>query len=151
MRWKEFISDKEDNDIQITPPVFLQEKSNLPPNGGTPLQNFLIGIKNELRGTHLNNVRPNITKDEAEALNTLIKLQKECKIVIKPCNKGAGIIICNNDDYVTSCEKYLNSKSMEDHPHYSPITERDLEIAKSKIEQNIKKGTEHTTKYSPRM
>ncbi len=80
MRWKEFSSDKEDNDIQITPPVFPQEKSNLPPRGGTPLQNFLIGIKSELRGTHLNKVRPNIAKDEAEALNTLMELQKECKL-----------------------------------------------------------------------
>jgi hypothetical protein len=58
-------------------------------------------------------VRPNIPKDETEALNLLIKLQKECQIVIKPCDKGAGIIICNYNDNVTSCEKDSASNSVD--------------------------------------
>jgi hypothetical protein len=119
MKWKEFFSGKENQNEEqvIVPTVFPREKSNLPPKGGTPLNNFLIGVKSELMGTHLNKVRPNIPKEESEALDQLIKLQKECQIVIKPCDKGAGIIICNYNDYISSCEKDLASKSVDNQPH----------------------------------
>jgi hypothetical protein len=142
MKWKEFFSDKdkENDDQEKIPEVFPKEKSNLPPKGGSPLNNFLIGVKSELTGTQLNKVRPNIPKDETEALNSLKKLQKECQIVIKPCDKGAGIIICNYKDYVTSCENDLASKSVDNQPHYSKISEKDLECAKSKIELTLKKA-----------
>ena len=140
MKWKEFFSDKETEDQVVVPVVFPKEKSNLPPKGGAPLNNFLIGVKSELTGTQLNKVRSNIHKDESEALKELIKLQKECQIVIKPCDKGAGIIICDFTDYVKSCEKDLTSCSVDNQPHYSKITTKDLEVAKSKIETTLKKA-----------
>jgi hypothetical protein len=67
----------------------------------------------------------------------LINLQKARQIVIKPCDKGAGIIICNYSDYVNSCEKDLNSRSPKNEPHYSKITKKDLETAKSKITDTL--------------
>jgi hypothetical protein len=91
-------------------------------------------------GTKLNRNRPNVPKDELEALNALIKLQKECKIIIKPCDKGAGIIVCDFDKYVKSCENDLNSRSSEDLPYYTKITEKTLEEAKHKIDQILKKA-----------
>ena len=44
MRWKEFFNDNEDDNSEYTPPIFPREKSNLPPKGGAPLNNFLIGV-----------------------------------------------------------------------------------------------------------
>jgi hypothetical protein len=46
---------------------------------------------------------------ESEALKTLINLQKTCQIVIKPCDKGAGIFVCDFKDYVKHCENHLTS------------------------------------------
>jgi hypothetical protein len=142
MKWKEFFSDKdrEEDDQVVLPTVFPKEKSNLPPKGGAPLNNFLIGVKSELTGTKLNKVKPNIPENESEALKILIKKQNDYQIVIKPCDKGAGIIICNYDDYVKSCEKDLASKSVDDQPHYSKITKTDLDEAKSKIQTTLKKA-----------
>jgi hypothetical protein len=138
IRWKEFFHDKdEDNNIPYIPPIFHQEKSNLPPKGSAPISNFLISVKSELTGTHLNKIRSNIPKDESEALKTLINLQKTRIIVIKPCDKGAGIIICNYKDYVNSCESDLGSKSPKGEPHYSKIAKQDLEMAKSKITNTL--------------
>jgi hypothetical protein len=76
MKWKEFFHDKEEDTIQYIPPIFPKEKSNLPPKGGTPLNNFLIGVKSELTGTKLNKIRSNISKSENEALKHRINLQK---------------------------------------------------------------------------
>jgi hypothetical protein len=137
MRWKEFFHDKEDDNNLYIPPIFPQEKSNLPPKGGSPLNNFLVGVKSELTGTHFNKFKPNISKSENEALKSIIKLQKDQKIVIKPCDKGDGIIICNYNDYVSSCETDLNSKSATNQPNYSKITASDLEEAKSKIKETL--------------
>jgi hypothetical protein len=137
MRWKEFFHDKEDEDNIYIPPIFPQEKSNLPPKGGTPLNNFLIGVKSELTGTKFNKSKPNISESENIALKTLIDLQRKQQIVIKPCDKGAGIIICNYSDYVTSCEKDLNSTSANLEPNYTKITAKDLDAAKSKIKNTL--------------
>jgi non-homologous end joining protein Ku len=67
-------------------------------------------------GTKFNRSRPNITVEEAEALKTLITLQKERIIIIKPCDKGAGIIVCNYGDYVKSCQEHLASKINPEKP-----------------------------------
>ena len=72
-----------------------------------------------------------------EALKDLINLQKTRQIVIKPCDKGAGIIICNYDDYVSSCKKDLKEKSPNNEPTYSKITEKDLNTAKSQITDTL--------------
>jgi hypothetical protein len=97
----------------------------------------LIGVKSELTGTKLNKIRPNISNNEIEALKNLTDLQKSRQIFIKPCDKGAGIIICNYNDYVTSCEKDLSGKTPNNEPHYSKITTRDLSVAKFKITDTL--------------
>jgi hypothetical protein len=55
-----------------------------------------------------NKVRPNLPKTEEEALQKL-KLQKSQEIIIKPCDKGAGILICDFKDYSNSALKHLSS------------------------------------------
>ena len=54
-------------------------------------------------------VAPNLNEDEYKALLELSKLQKERQIVIKQCDKGAGIIVLNYDDYIKSCTEHLET------------------------------------------
>ena len=67
----------------------------MPPKGSKNVSNFLTGVKSELLGTKPNKASSNISKEEQEALKVLDSLQTEKTIVIKPCDKGAGIMICN--------------------------------------------------------
>ena len=45
------------------------------------------------------NCRPNLPPEEIQALDQLIQLQKNRVITIKPCDKGAGIILLDFEDY----------------------------------------------------
>jgi hypothetical protein len=75
-----------------------------------------------------------------EALSTLVKLQRNCIIVIKPCDKGAGIIICDYNKYVTSCEKELDSTTKSGEKYYKEITQKNLTTAKEVIDNTLKKA-----------
>jgi hypothetical protein len=99
-------------------------------------------------GTTFNKSKSNISPEESEALQALIELQKQCKIIIKPCDKGAGIIICDFDKYLESCYEHLSSKitiNDQEQPYYQKITLSDLQKAKDKIETILKKG--HQEKF----
>ena len=99
-------------------------------------------MKSELRGTTLNKSTSNIPKGEAEALATLVKLQRECKIVIKPCDKGAGILICDYSKYVEACNEHLASQTPDGQPYYEKVAEKYLTDAKKDIEKTLKKALE---------
>ena len=106
MRWREFFADNEISDedkakalADWKKEIFKKEKSNLPTLGGKNLRNFLTGVKSELVGTKPNKIKSYISEEEAVALAILIKLQRESILVIKSCDKGAGISICNYSDY----------------------------------------------------
>jgi hypothetical protein len=95
LKWKEFFTDDDDTQInEWTPEIFPKEKNNLPAKSSKGLNNFITGIRGELRGTELNKVRPNLPGEEEEAIQTLILLQKSQEIIIKLWDKGAVIIIC---------------------------------------------------------
>ena len=47
---------------------------------------------------------------ELEALKELIKLQRDRVIMIKPCYKGAGIIIMDFKMYMQACYEHLLEK-----------------------------------------
>ena len=47
-----------------------------------------------------NKVKVNLPDDELNALKELVRLQQEKKIIIKQCDKGAGIIVLNYEDYI---------------------------------------------------
>jgi non-homologous end joining protein Ku len=93
-------------------------------------------------GTKFNRSRPNITVEEAEALKTLITQQRERTIIIKPCDKGAGIIVCNFSDYLKSCQEHLASKINPENPetYYKEIKEKDLDKAKDEIETVLRRA-----------
>ena len=49
----------------------------------------------------------NLPVEEIGALKELIKLQRERLIMIKPCDKGAGIMILNFNDYMKSWYEHM--------------------------------------------
>ena len=148
MRWKEFWSEEDQTVKSYRPEIFPKEKYNLPPSTSKNLKTFITGVKSELLGTTFNKSKSNISPEESEALQALIELQKQCKIIIKPCDKGAGIIICDFDKYLDSCYEHLSSKitiNDQEQPYYQKITLSDLQKAKDKIETILKKG--HQEKF----
>ena len=76
-----------------------------------------------------NRVRSNLSDEEKEALWTLVKLQKERQIVIKPCDKGAGIILLDFQEYIRACMKHLEAKTSQGIHYFDSV----LNEAKTKI------------------
>ena len=63
--------------------------------------NYLAAVRSEITDPmNRHKVKSNITVEEKEALKELIRLQKERQIVIKPCDKGAGIIVLDFSEYM---------------------------------------------------
>ena len=118
MLWREYWSCHE-SDEENSPPIFKTDKTNLPPFDHPrppPLTTFLNGVKSELMDPlNRNNCRPNLPFDEMKALKELINLQNNNVIVMKACDKGAGIIILNYDAYMLSCKNHLCSMLFLEH------------------------------------
>ena len=100
MIWTEFWHGGDQSEPKPRP-IFRTRKHNLPkkyksPNG---LKSCLESIKSELID-HKNRIHqsPNLPEDELLALKELVKLQKERQIIIKRCDKGAGVILLNFED-----------------------------------------------------
>ena len=72
-----------------------------------PFENvyILILCKKSIYG--YKGVECNLPKEGMQTLKELVKLEREMQIVIKQCDKGAGIMIIDFDDYI---------KAAKDHP-----------------------------------
>ena len=125
-------------------PMFKTHKTNLPANYKVPngLKTYLSSVKSEVVDPkNRNKVKCSLPEDELEALKELVKLQKDKKIIIKQCDKGAGIIVLNYEDYINACNKHLK-ESMKDHDgtikqYYKKVKQTVLEEAKNKILRHI--------------
>ena len=108
--WKEFHFGK-DNQETYERPIFRIQKTNLPQKHSTPelLKTFLSAVKSDISDPrNRNSAECNLPPKELKALKDLINLQKERQIVIKACDKGAGIIILDFDEYLRACYKHLS-------------------------------------------
>ena len=106
---------------------------------------FLNATKSEIMDpNNRNKIRPNLPPEELEALSELIKLQKDKVSAIKPCDKGAGVIILDFDEYIRSCNEHLASKQKQEDgsfkDYYCKVGEDMMEVAKHKIIQLIEEG-----------
>jgi hypothetical protein len=122
----------------------------MPRNYKTPegLKTFLGSIKSEIMNNrNRNKVPSNLPQMEIQAMKELIKLQKEKTILIKPCDKGAGIIILDYDMYMRACYEHLNAeKDMGDgevNQYYLMVDDIELEKTKSKIRNIVQEGLEN--------
>ena len=142
MVWKEFFHGKE-NDIPYKPPMFKQKKHNFPQKHRAPkgLYDYLAAVQSDIMDPkNRNKVTSNISNEEKEALKELIKLQRERKIVIKPCDKGAGIIILNFKEYIKACMDHLEAKTSTGENYYKEVDDNKLLEAKEKITNIVKEG-----------
>ena len=107
--WQEYWHGHE-KDPNIKKPIFKNKNNNLPKNHSTPsgLKTFLASIKSEIIDPrNRNQTECNLPPDEILALKQLIKLQRERVIIIKPCDKGAGILILDFNVYLKACYEHL--------------------------------------------
>ena len=115
--WHEYFYDSESNG-DFRKRIFKSSKYNLPKKYKSPegLKTYLNSIKSEIMDhRNRNYVECNLPQDEIQALKELIQLQKEKVTVIKPCDKGAGMIILDYPVYMRACYEHLMSeKMMED-------------------------------------
>ena len=139
--WTEFWYGK-DNE-QTEEPIFRTHKTNYPKKYSSPegLKIFLGSVKSEiLDPRNRNNIPCNLPPDEIQALKELQELQRCRKIVIKACDKGAGIIILNFEDYLRSCYDHLTSKQNDNEPYYTQVTDLEFEQTKKRITNILKEG-----------
>jgi len=136
--WNEFWFDRESEDQ--TDLIFKKEKDNLPKNHTVPedLKTFLSAVTSEIQDPR-NRIteKSNLPHDEQQALKELVKLQKEKHIVIKACDKGAGIIILDYSEYVKACYKHLTSSQSEGNPYYTQVDALEVERSKAQIENTL--------------
>jgi hypothetical protein len=147
-RWHEYFH-RYESDGDAKKKIFKTNKSNLPKNYKTPdgLKIYLSSIKSEIMDhRNRNDVPCNLPQEEIIALKDLISLQKNKRIMIKPFDKGAGIIILDYPSYMRACYEHLMTvKTLDDgvsKEYYSRANEMDLERTKSKIRSLIQEGLE---------
>ena len=80
-----------------------------------------------------NEAKCNLPEEEILALRELIKLQREREIIIKPCDKGAGILILDLKEYMRACYEHLLSTQSNKTAYYQRVEDLELERAKAKI------------------
>ena len=149
--WKEFwygVEETEEKKI----PLFKVDKTNYPKNHTTPrgLITFLSSIKSEIMDPlNRNKVEPNLPPGEIEALKELVNLIKARKIVIKACDKGAGIMILDFEEYLRACYEHLNStqedENGEEHPYYLKVDAFEIVRTKRVIRNVLEEGLKNKT------
>ena len=115
----------------------------MPKGHKTPqdLKVFLSSIKSELSDPkNRNRDDCNLPENKMNAMKPLISLQKERTIVIKACDKGAGIMILNFEDYMKACYSHLCPKHQKNNPYYSQVESWEVEKTRHKIRHILKEG-----------
>lgn len=137
--WQEFWHGRDQTE-ERKEPIFKNKKRNMPKNYISPqgLQTFIGAVKSEIMDPlNRNKIPCNIPIEEVNALKELIKLQRDRIIVIKACDKGAGIIILNFDDYLKACYSHLWSEQAHEDgaskPYYNKVDDFEIERAKRRI------------------
>ena len=147
--WHEYFYGKESNS-EMRPKIFKSNKSNLPRNYKLPegLKTYLGSIKSEIMDhRNRNDIKCNLPQEEIQAIKDLIKLQKDRIIVIKSCDKGAGMIILDFPVYMMACYEHLSSVKIMDNgepkQYYLKVDEMELERTKSKIRNIVQEGLDN--------
>ena len=70
---------------------------------------------------------PDLTKKEREAMK---ELMNDCTIIIKPADKGSGLVIWDKRDYLRECENHLTDMNLDENVEGDPITGTNKNIGK---------------------
>ena len=94
----------------------IEREKNLTKNYTFPkeLNTFFCVVKSEIIDPrNRSSVKCNIPTQEIAARRELIRLQKECIITIKACDKRAGTTILGFNEYLRACYEHLYSKQIQ--------------------------------------
>ena len=146
MIWREWWYGREDLTENIEP-IFKAKKNNLPKNYKVPngLKTYINSVKSEIVDPkNRNKIENNLPAEELKALKELVQLQRERQIIIKQCDKGAGIMIMNFSDYMKAAKEHLE-ETMEDKngntkPYYTKVHAGVFEAAKNKLMDLLNSG-----------
>ena len=103
--WKEFWHGKGDKEPQQEN-IFKIKKTNFPKNYMVPegLKTFVNSIRSEIQDPcNRSNEGCNLPPCELEALKQLQRLQRDKQIIIRACDKGAGVMILDFNEYLKAC------------------------------------------------
>ena len=146
--WQEFWYGREGGDRK--PQIFRKRKHNLPKNHKIPegLKTFLGAVKSEIMDhRNRNRAECNLPPEEVNALKELIRLQTNRVVVIKPCDKGAGIMILDFKEYMRVCYEHLESKLTYENGdstnYYTKVHISALERAKTKVKEVVDEAYEN--------
>ena len=123
--------------------MFKAKKHNFPRNYKSPkgLQNYLAAVQSDLMDPkNRNKVESNLKEEEKEALRVFINLQRDKQIVINPCDKGAGIIILDFDEYMRACMEHLEAKTVTGEKYYKKVGDNVMKEAKIIITNIVKEA-----------
>ena len=85
-----------------------------------------------------NKTQPNLPNNSLLAMKELINLQKQCEIIIKRCDKGAGIILLDFKEYIHACNVHLNSELVTHNgttsPYYTKTDQKTVDSANDILE-----------------
>ena len=62
--------------------------------------------------------------------------------MIRACDKGAGVIILDFEEYLRACYNHLTSEVAPGQPYYSPVDRFEIDRTKLKIRNLLKEGLE---------
>ena len=122
-----------------------KQKTNPPNEYPREISEFISSIRSELIGSKKKSYS-NLTEEEWEALDSLIKLQKDGVIVIQPADKNGGICILDRQDYIEEGNRQINDKLVNDNgeeqKYYEKTNEKAVKDQYKKIEKIINEGIE---------
>ena len=97
-----------DNFIKVPwKPTSIKQPEGTPT---TDLTTFLNGSLSCILGSDLKKTHRNLPENERDAMDKLVKLQKNRTITIKPMDKMGGVAILNTNEYISGMEQILKAK-----------------------------------------
>ena len=105
MRLREYFYDKEDNREEEEDP-WRKKKGTFTPTPGRDkwLDAYIDAVKSDVINGIQKKVESNLAKEERKAL---VNLLNDASIVIRPADKGSGIVVIDTDEYVEKLEREM--------------------------------------------
>lgn len=99
-----------DEDQEVKEKEWMKKKSSFTPKPGRDkwLDMYIDVVKNDIVQSLKTNINMNITPSESRALKELLD---DDEIVIRPADKGSGIVVINSTDYMGNLEKEMTESS----------------------------------------
>jgi len=144
MRLREFFFDKENETTELATESLLykfkeNKKSNFTPGKGrdTWLDLYIEMVKNDIVNSLKKVGKMNVTVEEQKAFQSLLHNKD---IVIRPADKGSGIVVLDKTDYISSLQNEMTeSDSYEESEN--DLTQKSMKEVRKLVNSMSKNGT----------